>query len=130
MDRQSIHDRARRVRHIEWLTKADWPPPPQKISHAIAELLALADAPQDPVQREARERFLTACRAYADRNLCTNDELAAAVGNGWHLFEVMWRDDKGRMIAPDFLTRDWKERTAFEKNLGAVRRPRSRSLAR
>jgi hypothetical protein len=110
MDRQAIQDRARRVRQIERHTTLEWPPDPKKMTHAITELLALADAPQDRVQREARERFVVVCRAYQSRDLRVNDELAAAVGNAWHLFEMMWRDERGRMIPPDTLTRNWKER--------------------
>jgi hypothetical protein len=110
MDKQAIHERAARLRQVQRLTNVDWPPDPQKITLAIEELLALSDVPQDRVQREARERLVTACQDYAARKVCAPDELAAAVRNAWHLVEVMWRDEKGRMIPPDFLTRNWKER--------------------
>ena len=110
MDRQPIHDRGRRVRHIERLTMVGSPPDPKKISRAVMELLALADAPHDALQRQARERFLAACKDYEARHQRAKRELAAAVRTGWYLFEMMWRDEKGRMISPDFLTPDCKER--------------------
>jgi hypothetical protein len=108
MDKQAIHERARRVRRIERLTFGDWPPHPPKLAQAVEELLALSEAPQDQVQRAARERLVTACQAYTSRNHRANDDCAAEVRTTWHLFEMMWRDDRGRMIAPDFLSRHWK----------------------
>jgi hypothetical protein len=110
MNRDLIHDRARRVRHIERLTMVGLPPDPKKISRAVMELTALADAPQDALQRQARERFLAACEDYEARHQRAKRELAAAVRTGWYLFEMMWRDEKGRMISPEFLTPAWKER--------------------
>jgi hypothetical protein len=123
MDRIAIHDRARRVRQIERLTTSDSPPDPKKMSHAVHELLALADAPQDRVQRAARERLITACKDYEIRNMRANDQLAAAVRNTWCLFEMMWRDDRGRMIPPDFLTRDWKDPAARVRDMGPAHLP-------
>ena len=119
MEKQAIHERAKRVRQIERLTSSEWPPDPKKMTGAVAELLALNEAPQDRVQRAARERLVTACQAYASRNRRVNDECAAAVRTTWHLFEMMWRDTRGRMIAPDFLTSDWKERVARGIKLAA-----------
>jgi hypothetical protein len=109
MEKQAIRERAKRVRRIERLSTMEWPPNPKKVTAAVAELLALSEAPQDRLQRTSRERLLTACQAYASRNRCMNDYCAASVRNTWRLFEMMWRDDRGRMIAPDFLTRDWKD---------------------
>ena len=109
-DKHAIHERARRLRQVQRLTSVDWPPDPEKIAQAIEELVDLANVPQDRVQRKARERLVAACQDYAASKACTSDELAAAVRNAWHLVEVMWRDEKGRMIPPDFLTRNWKER--------------------
>src|SRR5215208_6783889 len=104
MDKNAIHERAGRLRRVQRLTSVDWPPDPEKIVQAIEELLALSDVPQDRVQRKARERLVTACQDYV-ASKGTPDELAGAVRNAWHLVEVMWRDEKGRMIPPDFLTR-------------------------
>ena len=123
MDRQPIHDRGRRVRHIERLTMVGSPPDPKNISRAVTELVALADAPQDSLQRKARERFLTACKDYEARHRRAKRELAAAVRTGWYLFEMMWRDEKGRMISPDFLTPDCKERQRANSS-SAARSPR------
>jgi hypothetical protein len=109
MDKQPINDRARRVRQIERLTMMSSPPDPKNISRAVTELLALADAPQDALQSKARERFLAACKTYEARHGRAKRQHAAAVHNGWFLFQMMWRDDKGRMISPDFLRPDWKE---------------------
>ena len=107
MDR---HDRAKRVRQIERLVRISSRQYPKNISRAAAALRALAEAPQDDLQREARERFLTACNDYEADHARAKSELAAAVENGWYLFEMMWRDKKGRMICPDFLAPNWKER--------------------
>jgi hypothetical protein len=95
------------------------PPDPKNISCAVTELLALADVPQDALQRKARERFLTTCKNYEARHRHAEREQAAAVRNGWYLFEMMWRDDKGRMISPDFLTPAWKERERANSSSGA-----------
>ena len=125
MDTSSrYHDRARRVRAIERLTMMSSPPDPKNISRAVTELLALADAPQDALQSKARERLLTACKAYEARHRRAKRELAAAVRNGWYLFQMMWRDDKGRMISPDFLTPGWKERERANSS-SAARNPGS-----
>ena len=99
------HDRARRVRQIERITMVGSPPAPKNISRAITQLRALADAPQDALQRQARERFLAACEDYEAGHARAKRNLAAAVCNGWYLFEMMWRDQRGRMIHPNFLTR-------------------------
>ena len=52
------YDRARRVKQIERLTMFGSPPDPKNISRAAAELRALANSPQDALQRQARERLL------------------------------------------------------------------------
>jgi hypothetical protein len=106
-------DRARRVRQIERLTMAGSPPDPKNISRAIGDLLALA-APQDELQSKARERFLAACQAYEARYPRAKREIGAVVRNGWYLFEMMWRDEKGRMIPPDVLRPAWKERESVD----------------
>jgi hypothetical protein len=118
MDR---HDRARRVRQIERLTMVGAPPDPKNISRAVTELRALANAPQDALQRQARERFLAACKDYEAGQARAKPKLAAAVCNGWYLFEMMWRDERGRMIRPDFLTSEWKEARVRENRSSATR---------
>jgi hypothetical protein len=98
------------------------PPDPKNIGRAVTELRALANAPQDALQRQARERFLAACKDYEAGHARAQRKLAAAVCNGWHLFEMMWRDKKGRMIRPDFLTSDWKEARVRENSSSAPRK--------
>jgi hypothetical protein len=98
------------------------PPDPKNISRAVTELRALSNAPQDALQHQARERFLAACKDYEAGHAGAQRKLAAAVCNGWYLFEMMWRNEKGQMIRPDFLTSDWKEARARENSAPLVTR--------
>jgi hypothetical protein len=96
------------------------PPDPKNISRAATELRALANSPQDALQRQARERLLAACKDYEAGHARAQRQLSAAVCNGWYLFEMMWRDARGRMIRPDFLTLEWKEARVRENSSSAA----------